>query len=490
MLLRLICSFTMAMLTIGVVRAGDITLNSKGDGYRGVWYQNQPLKSEYRFKYRGGLGTYCAKHKPFAVYCPKVQKTFFCYGGVPEGYHQRPELTVKGIGARKTKNALYHMVSYFDHKTGTVPRPTILLDKKTYDAHDNPVISVDGQGHVWIFSTAHGRMRPAYVHRSVRPYDVSEFKLVNVREKTDRGFTPITNYSYFQVWNMDAKGFVYFFTVYRRGGRITYFSSSEDGVTWSKFVQLADIGQGHYQISGVYRNMAATAFNYHPKKKGLNWRTNLYYIQTPDQGKTWQAVNGTTLKLPLKEIRNPALIHDYEAQKLLVYMKDITFDADGRPMILFVTSKGFESGPKNDPRTWRVARWTGKEWAINDITRSDNNYDMGSLYAEGDGNLRIIGPTEIGPQPHNPGGEVAMWISGDNGGTWKKQKQITRGSTRNHTYVRRPVNAHRDFYGFWADGHGRKASVSCLYFCNKAGDVFMLPPEISRDRQKPLPVNP
>ncbi len=28
---------------------------------------------------------------------------------------------------------------------------------------------------------------------------------------------------------------------------------------------------------------------------------------------------------------------------------------------------------------------------------------------------RIIGPTETGPQPFNPGGEIAMWTSRDQG---------------------------------------------------------------------------
>lgn len=59
---------------------------------------------------------------------------------------------------------LLHMVSCFDHKTKTVPRPTVLLDKQTDDAHDNPVISVDADGHLWIFSTSHGRARPSYIH--------------------------------------------------------------------------------------------------------------------------------------------------------------------------------------------------------------------------------------------------------------------------------------------------------------------------------------
>ena len=61
--------------------SSSVTINAKADGYRGIWYMNQPSGDEYVYKYSGGLGTYCAKHKPFAVYCDKVHTTFFCYGG-------------------------------------------------------------------------------------------------------------------------------------------------------------------------------------------------------------------------------------------------------------------------------------------------------------------------------------------------------------------------------------------------------------------------
>ncbi|MCA9258204.1 MAG: hypothetical protein KDA61_03335, partial [Planctomycetales bacterium] len=122
----------------GTCAAEPNTLNQKDDGYRGIWYMNQPSHDEYVYKYSGGLGTYCAKHNPFAVYCPEADKTFFCYGG----------------GAPDDNRRLFHMVSYFDHKTGTVPRPTLLLDKQTDDAHDNPVLSIDRNGYIWIFSTS------------------------------------------------------------------------------------------------------------------------------------------------------------------------------------------------------------------------------------------------------------------------------------------------------------------------------------------------
>ncbi len=447
-----------------------VTINAKDTGYRGIWYMNQPSRDEYVYKYSGGLGTYCAKHRPFAVYCDKVKKTFFCYGGA----------------ARDSNRRLLHIVSYYDHNTGMVPRPTILLDKKTGDAHDNPVMSVDDHGYIWVFSTSHGTARPSYIHRSKRPYDVGEFRLVNATKMASGEEVPMTNFSYMQAWYVKNKGFVCFFTRYKYpADRTSCFMTSPDGVRWSEWLRLAAIERGHYQISAVGRDKAGTAFNFHSKEKGLNWRTNLYYIETSDLGKTWQTVDGQKLRLPLMDANNPALVHDCRAEGLKVYLKDIRFDRHDRPVILFLTSSGYECGPKNDPRTWTTARWTGKEWQVRPTFVSDNNYDMGSLYIEDDGAWRIIGPTETGPQPYNTGGEMAMWTSEDLGRTWKKVKQLTEGSAYNHTYARRPVNAHPDFYAFWADGHGRKPSPSSLYFWDKEGNVRALPREMAVDFVRP-----
>lgn len=447
-----------------------LTLNTKDTGYRGIWYMNQPSGDEYVYKYSGGLGTYCAKHKPFAVYCDKVKKTFFCYGGT----------------TKDSDRKLIHMVSYYDHTTGMVPRPTILLDKKTSDAHDNPVISMDDEGYIWIFSTSHGTSRPSYIHKSRKPYNVDTFDLVKPTKIENGKKVPMTNFSYMQPWHLKDKGFVCFFTRYRYPvDRTICFMTSRDGVEWSQWLRLGAIDKGHYQISAAGKNKAGSAFNYHPHGKGLNWRTNLYYIETSDFGRTWQSVDGQSLKLPLTKPQNPALVHDYQVEDLKIYLKDIRFDSQDRPIILVVTSKGYQSGPKNDPRTWTTARWTGSKWQIRPVCTSDNNYDMGSLYIEDDKTWRIIGPTETGPQPYNPGGEMAMWITRDEGVTWKKVRQLTKNSPRNHTYARRPVNAHPDFYAIWADGHGRKPSQSTLYFCDKQGNVYVLPREMTSGFAKP-----
>ncbi len=437
----------------------DVLINKPADGYRGIWYFNQPSHDEYVYKYSGGLGTYCAKHIPHAFYCKTVDKTFFTYGG----------------STKANSRQLIHMVSYYDHKTGMVPRPTILLDKQTDDAHDNPVISVDDKGTIWIFSSSHGTSRPSYVSRSVKPYSIDRFELVWTG-----------NYSYPQPWFVPGKGFLLVHTYYTKG-RTNAMMTSPDGKRWSDRRLLSRMAHGHYQISRPFGDVkVGAAFNYHPQGKGLNWRTNLYYIQTRDFGKTWQTVTGEKLEPMLTDIQSPALAVDYESKGLNVYLKDINYDAEGRPIVLYVTSKGYESGPENMPRTWTTARWTGTAWEVRggDIV-SDNNYDTGSLYIEGEDAWRIIGPTQTGPQPFNPGGEVAMWFSKDQGRSWTIQRQMTQASDFNHTYVRRPVHAHPDFYGFWADGHGRKPSTSRLYFCNKRGDVFRLPFDMEGTTARP-----
>lgn len=431
------------------------------DGFRGIWYANQPSGDEYKFKYSGGLATYPQQHHPIAIYAKAVDKTFFVYGG---RYADR--------------NRLLHMVSYYDHQTRQVARPRVLLDKQTDDAHDNPTLAMDDKGHLFIFSNSHGTGRPSYIHRSRKPYDITSFELLKK-----------TNFSYGQPWHIPGEGLVLLHTLYK-GGRQLHATRSRDGREWSKPTLLAKVAQGHYQVSWRHGKKIGTAFNYHPANKGLNWRTNLYYMQTDDAGRTWLNVKGEKLDLPLAESDNKALAVEYESKQRLVYMKDIQFTADGRPVILYMTSRGYRSGPQNNPRWFTTARWTGSEWDVQQITQGDNNYDFGSLYIESANQWRIIGTTEPGPQAFNTGGEMAIWLSNDQGQRWRKVKQLTHGSRFNHTYPRRPLNAHRDFYALWADGHGRERSVSRLYFTDREGSgVWQLPTEMSGPFAKPAIVN-
>lgn len=443
---------------VGLLALGAVAEEfPKASGYQGIWYANQPTNNAYVYKYSGGLGTYCAKHIPMAVYAPEVERTFFVYGGTKPG-----------------KPALLEMCAYYDHRTAQVPAPTILLDKKTDDAHDNPVISIDDSGHIWVFASSHGTARPSFIFRSEKPYEVDAFETVLE-----------TNFSYPQPWYLPGKGFLFLHTYYK-GGRGLYWMTSKDGRTWSERKSLAHMAEGHYMVSWPHEGKVGAAFNYHPKELGLNHRTNLYYLESADFGESWWTASGEQVDTPLGDPTSPALVHGYESEGLKVYMKDLNYDAEGHPLILHLTSKSWQPGPEFGPHLFRVARWTGAEWEIHPVAQADNNYDMGSLYVAPDGVWRVIAPSTTGPDDYNPGGEIVVHVSKDQGATWAVEAQLTANSTYNHTYVRRPLNADPGFLAFWADGDARKPSESRLYFYDaRQKEVRRLPQEMTATTQTP-----
>ncbi|MFO7907079.1 MAG: hypothetical protein R6U98_30770 [Pirellulaceae bacterium] len=168
--------FCLLLSSISVASAAEHeTLKPKDDGYRGIWftlgqYTDAPYGKgdwngywDYGDKYSGGLGTYTAKHVPIAVYAPEVGKTFFCYGGSKEG-----------------KRYLYNMISCYDHETDRVPRPTIVHDKGGVDdPHDDASLTIDPEGHLWVYVAGRARSRPGFVYRSVKPYDIERFELIS-----------------------------------------------------------------------------------------------------------------------------------------------------------------------------------------------------------------------------------------------------------------------------------------------------------------------
>jgi hypothetical protein len=420
-------------------------------GYRGIWFA-LGFKFPYGDKYSGGLGTYTANHQPMAVYSPAANKTFFTYGGTPSA----------------GKRELAIMVSYFDHATGKVPQPVILyLDPAVDDPHDNASLQLDKDGYIWIFKSGRGVKRPGLIFRSEKPWSIDAFACVSVQE-----------FTYPQAWYDSRKGFLLLFAKYKflkKGGpeRDLYWKTSSDGLKWSKDHALATF-EGHYQTSGQDGRKVATFFNWHPGSDN-DRRTNVYFAQSTDWGKTWTTAGGHSLKLPLTKPKNGALIEDLRAQGKLMFTCDVNFDRKGNPILLYVTSRAGEPGPKGNPREWTVAHWRDGAWKTSVITTSGHNYDMGSLTVLDD-RWVVIGPTGKKPQKHGTGGEMALWVSKDEGQTWHKEREVTSGSSYNQSYARRPEAASDPFFSFWADGSPNTMTKSRLYFTDSRSEhVWRLP---------------
>lgn len=441
------------------------------DGYRGIWFALGQVKTEYGDKYSGGLGTYTMKHIPMAVYAPEAEKTFFVYGGTP----------------RENQKYLQCMVGCFDHRTGLLQKPRMVMDKGVLgvkDPHDNPAIQIDRDGHIWVFVSGRGNKREGYRYRSVNPYDITAFR--------EMGHDIM---AYPQVMYHPEKGFFLFFTRYD-GTRQLFWRTSPDGVTWTNYKQLASIKEGketnsgHYQISNICGTKLCTAFNRHINGD-VDTRTNIYYVQSTDWGQTWTTASGESVSVPVTTRDANCLLIDYQSQGKNCYIKDLNFDADGRPVILYLISDNYLTGPAGGIREWFTLYWNGTEWEQTKVTESTHCYDSGSIWVDTDGGAEtwtILAPTGDGPQYWGAGGEVEEFVSTDRGKTWTKTRALTAGSTLNNTYVRRPLRAGDGFRAFWADGNPDLFSRSSLYFCTREGNVYRMPYDMTDEWAAPTPV--
>lgn len=484
------------------------TVNS-GSGFQGIWYENKGGMSSaaealYHNKYGGGMATYPQQHAPMAVYSAEANKTFFTFN-----------YNVSTTGGQRVG----HAISYYDHETGLVARPQIWQDKGTSDAHDTVVLSIDDAGYLYMFSMTHGETRRSFIRRSANPYDISSTPdgLLSLNNDADKGVfgalpgdsANTVRFSYASAWHVsnaaaDEK-FLMLYTRYQNdngtgagGNRDLFTTTSVDADVWTSARGIAQIEQGQYQTSWIKPDKASvgTIFNVHPSGvtgTPLNARTDLYYMETHDQGGTWQTIDGVTLvdnrteSNPLLSrpdnpaLHGAALVYD-AAPGERVYLKDVNYDAAGNPIVLFLTASTHDPGPLPDDtdRTVHTAYWKDGSWNINQVTTTDHNYDYGMLNVDSEGNWNILAPFIDGPQVWGTGGEIGMWTSSDEGNTWTL-KQLTTGSEYNHSYVQRAVDAHDDFYGYWSYADAFDPSEVHIYFANSNGDVYRLPFEMEGD---------
>jgi len=286
-----------------------------------------------------------------------------------------------------------------------------------------------------------------------------------------------------QPWWVENNGFLLMFSRLAKGHEL-YFSSSSDGEKWSDSKKLAGMG-GHSQVSELSGNKLFTVLNYHPAGD-MSKQTNLYLLQTDDLGRTWKTIDNKTLEIPLTDVKSDALVKDYEAEGKLVYISDLNFDKNGNPVILIILARDSRSGTDGGLREWTIVHRKDNKWNFSKVCESDHNFDMGSLYINNK-EWKIVGTTEPGPQKYRTGGEIALWISRNEGTTWEKVSNLTNNSINNNSFVRRPVNENKDFYAFWCDGNADSFSPSMLYFTNdKCNKIWVLPPEMKSSMEKPV----
>ncbi len=358
-------------------------------------------------KYSGNLATYTAKHYPVAV--AHENFTYFVYSGsVPLNDDHSIVASTGGNGLKTTApnferpdgnaNVIATYLGRYNHATETVEKPIVIHVKATDDPHDNAVVNIGGDGHVYVFLAGRGAKRGAFMYRSIVPANSSiplsrfrfnDLRLQNVdysgcfskarnnQQNTEttgcglpHGSTAFRGMSYPKLFWMEDH-FRIIYTVYcvghkrdvtctNIGSRQLYTAKLEvdagnpvSGVAPSVTVKdiriLASVG-GHYAIANQVGNKIAVAFNYH-KRGHPNDRVNLYAILFDgDDGKwkAWRAGGSNPREitsLPITstlELSKVAVKEYNEVRAGLergIYLKDITLRG-GKPLILYVGVTG------------------------------------------------------------------------------------------------------------------------------------------------------
>lgn len=439
------------------------------EGFFGVWYRNGPGHQAAPFKYSGGLATYPQQHRPIAIHRADVGRTYFAWGA------SRSIPTLEESMRHGQPGHTIDAISYYDHATGTLAPPLHLVTRDWLDPHENPTIAIDDAGHVLMFCPGHGESRESCIVRTARPHDLTSFEMV-------RRFGPSEGFAYPQPWWVAGRGLVLLHTRYEGGERRLAATSSPDGVDWSRWDEptwVSRMAAGSYQISWADdAGRVATCFDVHPTDRGdmppLNYRRNIYYLETRDLGRTWRSAEGERFDVPAVDEDNDAQMLSTRERAWNVYLKDLCFDDRGEPIVVYLTCGGPEPGPEHGPHQWWIATRDAAAWTHTKITRSDHAYDHGELFQLVPDDWRLFAPTGVCIDRWGTGGQMHLWQSRDRGQTWADLGPKT-DDQQSYTYARRPHHAQRDFAWLFSDGRANTPSPSTLHFADSDGHMIMAP---------------
>ncbi|MFH1567096.1 MAG: BNR-4 repeat-containing protein [Gemmatimonadota bacterium] len=419
--------------------------------HRGVWYASGTANAlpGHGHVYSGPMATYCAWHRPMAVYAPEVERTFWVYGNADNG----PTITA------------------FDHGAGRFLEPVVLGHNPDGDAHRNPTLLLDEDGLLYVFWGAHAD-QPTRVCRSARPHDLSEW--LTLPSLPGRVST------YPQPWQL-VEGEV--FVCHRHPPGWGYCISRNGGRSWEEAAPFVDFPEDRGWAVSVY-GVSVAAAGPCPRRLHFAWsrvgggteaqvesthlwarRFHVYYAASDDGGRTWQRSDGAPYALPIAEA-TAERVHDSGQRG--VWLKDIQVDGQGNPCILFL-----EADAATYESEWMVLRRADGQWRLSTVTRSDHTYDDPALVLIAADDFRIWGPSTPS-QPQEDGGEMEEWQSTDGGLTWTNTRHLTRGSPFSHLNVKAALNHQLgtgDLRAFWSYGDSssppESSEVSMFYYGEK-----------------------
>lgn len=496
-------------------------------------------------KYSGNLSTYTAKHYPVAVKHTDGM-VYFVYSG-PVKLENSSSFATSTNGNTTTSanfkvsgksRTLGIYAAKYNPANDTVSQPVLVHTKFTDDPHDNAVINIGGDGHIYVLIAGRGYSRGAILYRSASPGSIDSFSgthtSVNAAGMTvnnnsispdnynyssfDTGFG-IEGIAYPKMFWIDSDGgyFRLIYTVYRDNSGVderNIFTArlnvnGTNPATLSHVTRIAGF-KGHYVVANARGDDIVLAFNVH-LNNSVDKRTNIYYMHSSNGGKTWQNANNTTIssalvtESALDQVAAREYYHNGQNVSRRIYLKDINFSGTGnnkKPIILYVGSVGSTSDKPSTSIDHYLAKsyFDGSSWTQARISNDvDHNYSSGMLVSDGSSSFDVYFPGT--PEANNNalgGGAVAKTQTVSNSSTQYSVSYMTSADSPSNyssptkyldricefNYIR-PIhnnNSKTGLLGFSAAGNPYKYALESSanpIFMVKHNQVRMLPHNFS-----------
>jgi hypothetical protein len=332
---------------------------------------------------------------------------------------------------------------HYDHRLNSFSEIYTIDDlQKDYgiearDDHNAPSLLILPDGQILIFYAVHDANNAFFMKKSSSPEDITSW---NPRVTITDSDT-MTPYNYPQTKKLENGNIILF---YRRGNFYNsdqFFKISNDnGSTWDNPKKLIDFGDdGIYSFIYLKKDYLHLAWNKSLSDNPL--RKNVYYMQSPDGGKTWQNIDGTKQTLPVNE-EDAEIV--FQSSDNPAYVWDIVADEKQKPYIVFAH--------QHDPfHEFIFTQWQNGKWISSHITNSSKLYSGGNFYSGGavidpDNNYQVF----LSKKRENL--EIERWSSLDNGKTWKVSEKITANSSADNFRPQLVENYSQDFRLIWASG--------------------------------------
>ena len=344
-----------------------------------------------------------------------------------------------------------HRILYYDHDTKTWSSSVKIADCIEDDLHENPAMTIDNDGYIYVFYNDHDNMR---MKKSSNPEDITSW---------DSAIDPTDGYGTYPKTFVDSSNTIYLLHMHHIGNSpdtLVLTKSTDGGSTWSTEDLIIDLDNDYAYVFKALidsNDVIHLAFSIYDTSQSR--RRDIFYMKSADGGNSWQKADGTSISIPAKEGDADKA---YTGSNAFNQGFDLVLDSNNYPIMAY-----------SDAKVYGIVRWTGSSWESHSLgVSTDDEFNNIRLQVINDTTYRAWLFTDASIPGR--GGELQVWESTDNGVHWTKIRDVTKNSALLHRGVLIPADYTQEVeaiwnYGNWATENGPDCDI---LFYGTAPPVF------------------